>query len=133
MNLRPQTTKRNATMPIQKLLDLSTGHLSRKDIELLKDYKTGGNSSDKALIAYPFECGWTVSTSGMLDSAEGRFERIDEMRLEGFSEYFVAVMAHAAELGAVIVRFDRDAEYEPGLARFEDGGDEPVVEPSTAP
>ena len=28
---------------------------------------------------------------------------------------------------------DRDAEYEPGLARFEDGGDEPVVERSPAP
>jgi hypothetical protein len=119
-------------MPIQKLLDLSTGHLSRKDIELLKDYKAEDNSSDKALIAYPFAYGWTVSTSGMLNS-EDRFERIDEMRQEGFSEYFVAVMVHAAELGAVIVRFDRDAEYEPGLARFEDGADEPVAEASPAP
>lgn len=112
-------------MPIQTILDLSTGHLPKKDRDLLSRYQTP-NSSKMALIAYPYEYGCTVSTSGMLDSAADRADRIDAMRREGFSEYFVAIMVKAAENGAVMVRFDADAEYEPDLACFEDNSDEPI-------
>jgi hypothetical protein len=37
----------------------------------------------------------------------------------GFSDHFINVLTHAADQGAVAVRFDRDAEYEPGLPSFD--------------
>lgn len=112
-------------MPIQTILDLSTGHLPHKDRALLSRYQTA-NSPGMALIAYPYEYGWTVSTSGMLDGATDRADRIDAMRREGFSEYFVAIMIKAADRGVVMVRLDADAEYEPDLASFEDFSNEPI-------
>jgi hypothetical protein len=121
-------------MPLQKMLDLSTGHITSKDAELLRRYKSEGNDSAMALTCYPFAYGWTVSTSGLLDPLAGRAERLDEMRKEGYSEHFIAVMTHAADLGATLVRLDCDAEYEPGLPRFDwENGDDMTLDAALKP
>ena len=112
-------------MPIRKMLDVSTAHITSADAKLLGEYSSKGNSPGKALIAYPFEYGWTVSTSGLLDGAADRRGKIADMRREGFSEHFINLMKHAADKGAVLVRLDADAEYEPGLPTFDwEHGDE---------
>lgn len=112
-------------MPIMKMLDLSTAHITSKDADLLRTYRADENGPDKALTAYPYEYGWTVSTSGMLDGGADREEKIAAMRAEGFSDHFVNMMTHAADLDVAMVRLDRDAECEPGLPTFDwSAGDE---------
>ncbi|MGY3582356.1 hypothetical protein ACVIGB_000720 [Bradyrhizobium sp. USDA 4341] len=116
-------------MPMQKLLDLSTGHMTSKDVKLLEAYRADRRPSDMALIAYPYEYGWTVSTSGLLDGATERADRIAAIHKEGFSEHFIKVLTHAADHDAVLVRFDADAEFEPGLPRFDwENGDEMIMD-----
>lgn len=111
-------------MPMLSMLDLSTAHITSSDAKLLGEYRSEGNS-DKALIAYPFEYGWTVSTSGLNDGVADRRGKIADMRSEGFSEHFINLMKHAADRGAVLVRLDGGADYEPGLPTFDwDNGDE---------
>lgn len=93
-------------MPIRSMLDLSTAHITAADAKLLGEYSSQGNHSGKALIAYPYEYGWTVSTSGMLDGVADRRAKIADMRREGFSEHFIRVMKLAADRGAVLVRLE---------------------------
>jgi hypothetical protein len=116
-------------MPMQKLLDLSTAHITSKDARLLEAYRADRKPSGKALVAYPFEYGWTVSTTGMLDGAADRADRLTAIRNEGFSEHFIRVLNHAADQDAVLVRFDADADFEPDLPRFDwENGDEMIVD-----
>lgn len=121
-------------MPILKFLDLSTAHITSKDAKLLKKYTAAeGHPPGSALIAYPYEYGWTVSTSGMLNDKADREECLAGMREEGFSEHFVNMMVYAADNETQMVRLDRDGDCEPGLPTFDwEKGDEmtPAEEPA---
>ena len=106
-------------MPILKMLHLNTGHLTLKDVKQLMSYQADHCPPSKALTAYPYEFGWTVSTVGLNGSEVERFEKIDAMRREGFSEYFVNVMLYGSKADACMVRFDRDAPFEPELPKID--------------
>ena len=104
-------------MPIEKILDLGTCHLTATDARLLGEYDVERPPS-LTLIAYPYEYGWTVSTSGLSDpDMAPDFEK--GAHAEGFSETFLAILRSAAGMGAVMVRFDRDGDEEPGFPIFE--------------
>lgn len=111
-------------MPLEKLLDLSTAHMTANDDKLLHAYDCSPRSRG-AMICYPIEGGFTISTSCMRIGPADRREAIKAIRKEGFSEAFINVLKHAADQDAVLVRFDRDAGYEPGLPCFNwETGDE---------
>jgi hypothetical protein len=118
-------------MPFQKILDLSTAHMTSKDNKILQNYMDSP-AAIRSLIAYSYEYGWTISTSLMLNGAVDRDEHLAKVRKEGFSEAFIKILTHAADNGAVLVRLDRDGDLEPGLPSFDWDNDDEIVEPEAA-
>lgn len=108
-------------MPILTFLDISTCHITSKDAEVLRRIRPGNGThlAPPRLIVQPYEYGWTISTSGMLDGDEDRAERLAAMIDEGFSEHFIKMMLYAADNGTQMVRLDCDAGLEPGLPTFD--------------
>jgi len=113
----------------QVLFDTTPEHLRPHDIALLDELRNEDNTFKPGAPApiYGFEYGWTVSVSGgakgsMADEGElarWRAAQLGRFRDAGFSEEFCALVRHAWENGAVMIRFDRDAEPEPGFPLFE--------------
>jgi hypothetical protein len=116
-------------MPVQKFFDLSTGHLTDQDRKLLEMYPAKDRPSGMALIAYPYEYGWTVSTSSVMEP-ETLEDHLDAIRAEGFSESFIKILMHAAGEKCWMVRFDSDAAHEPGFEVFEWESDAPAATPA---
>lgn len=121
-------------MPVQTFLDLSTAHITSKDAALLTKHVTEGRPEDSMMFVYACgDYGWTVSTAGMLDTPFEREMRLAAMRDIGYSDHFVAMMTHAADLGVQMVRLDCDAELEPGLPTFDwENSDEMTVDEPAA-
>lgn len=89
-----------------KVLDISTGHLTKEDAERL------GNESNKGLapVYELHEYGWLVYVGEIEDNWQNEPE---------MSEHFVKVLETANELGCDYVRFDRDGREYPELQKFE--------------
>jgi len=114
---------------LQSMLDISTGHLRKQDIEALERY-TGNLEADGnlKLNASPQQYGWIVSTGVFYHggSKDEDVHVIEQLKQEGFSDEFIALLKHARDNAAAIIRFDRDASCEPGFPVFEYGTDERV-------
>jgi hypothetical protein len=107
-------------MPVRTFLDTSTAHLTWEDTQLLQRHIEDGDvMASGGLIAHAAQYGWTVSTSGMLEGSAERAERLEAIRVAGFSEHFIGLLDHAANQGVQMVRLDRDAECEPELPTFD--------------
>lgn len=120
-------------MPFQQILDLSTVHIKPSDGKLLERYPADERPSGAALIAYPYEYGWTVSTSG-LNETDARDGFVEGIRREGFSEAFVELVKFAHDNDCTLVRLDRDGDFHPGLPAFDwDTGEEMENEANSAP
>jgi len=120
-------------MPIQTILDLSTVHMTMADESLLRSMHSAddGHPEGSVIIAYPYEHGWTVSTSvfGMgrpaSDPAASQHDLAIVKRLQdqGYSREFGLLLVHAYRLGCTMVRLDRDGEVEPDLPVFDWGAE----------
>lgn len=111
---------------LRQFLTVSTGHLRSQDIEALRRY-TGTMEGDRslALACSPSEHGWMVNTDilmSKLDDGEG----VQELKSEGFSDEFVALVRHARDNDAWMLKFDADAAYEPGFPVYQFGTDNEV-------
>jgi hypothetical protein len=95
-------------MPFQPFLDLSTAHLTDRDVELLGSL--AGNDPDIMENEY----GWVVSTASLI-SEDFREMKLESLRADGFSELFITLALYAGVNGAWLMRFDVDADLEPGL------------------
>jgi hypothetical protein len=93
-------------MPLLPFLDLSAAHLTDGDVELLQTLRhcEPGFMGD--------EYGFVVSTASLISDGDWKLRRL---RDAGFSEIFITIALHAAANGASLMRFDVDAEIEPGL------------------
>jgi len=123
-------------MGIYKALDISTGNMKSTDAKILEGYRVDpqGRKRPKGgtLIVDPIgNWGWTISTSGW---GEDTSERIQELREEGFSEEFINIMLYAYENDLDGVRFDCDADPEPGFPFFDwESGDTLIEAEASAP
>ena len=88
---------------IFKVLDISTGHMTKADNEALEEYEAVVPSYELK------EYGWLVYV-GEID---------DNWPDHVMSEEFRRIMREAAELDCDYVRFDRDGREYPGLPSFD--------------
>ncbi len=101
----------SAKITAKSYLDLSTGHLRVKDGDLLEGIGSSRIVGSVPLLAHSTEHGYVVDMS---------FVRSDsELKEFGFSDDFVALVAHARKNEAAFIDFDQDADYEPGFKIFD--------------
>jgi hypothetical protein len=94
-------------MAIYNFMDISTGHLTDGDVELL-------NQEDLPFNVMTYEYGWIVSTTSLM-SVESADESIKEMSAAGLSKEFIEAARTAGQRGCWLLRFDADADLEEGL------------------
>ena len=82
---------------VTNVLDISTGHITKHDTELL-DESDGNNCP---AIAYKYAEGYFVYCGDKTID-------FDDFRLHGFSPSFVAVLRFANSIGCKHIQFDRD-------------------------
>lgn len=87
-------------MELNKILSMSTGHITENDAKLLE--------SEQGFTVGKYEEGFFI------------FTNVFEMRKqEGYSEEFYNLVLLAKELDCRFMNIDRDADYIPGLPTFE--------------
>jgi len=85
-----------------KVFDASTGHITKKDDELLKAQV---KDSFHPLIIYPYDCGCFVY---VLYGPKDLQEHMDSMKEYGFSHDFITLFAIAAFSGSKFLCLDCD-------------------------
>ena len=116
MSVKPATYKLSENPFLVKSLDISTGHLTLKDEDLLKEASKGTTANP--VVAYKYEEGYFVYCSG---------EGIRDVDTEdeygylsyGYSIQFLAILKRAKELGCKYVQFDRDGVSYEDLETYE--------------
>lgn len=88
---------------IRKLLDISTGHVSKETRDLLNE----GEGGSPHIWAIPHEYGWFVRAH---DEAEDLAQTPDDL---------VTVMRYAKQLDCDWIKFDCDADFVEELPMFE--------------
>jgi len=87
---------KNLPKGVFTFLDVSTGHITRKDDLIVK-------TVEFPLGVYEYDCGYFIHTGcGILEDEE------EELREAEMSEAFIKVWKHARELECWFVRFDSD-------------------------
>lgn len=100
-------------MPILKMADLSTAHVSPADREVLSMLATEPSKRSGAPLVLDYDgVGWIVSLAGISD-AQGEHE--EAAREAGLSEAFLEIIRYGVLNEAEIIRFDRDVVPEPDL------------------
>ena len=84
-----------------KVFDASTGHITKKDDELLKD-----NSNFHPLIVYPYECGYFVYV--FYPEPEDLQRHLESMKEYGFSQEFINLFEIATKSGSKFLCLDCD-------------------------
>ncbi|MGO9014670.1 MAG: hypothetical protein ACLQF0_06785 [Dissulfurispiraceae bacterium] len=102
---------------INKILTVSTGHVTQQDMAKLKD-----RGPFNPVVTYPFEYGafvWvpSFSTNENQDKKEMR-EAFNGMRQAGYSGAFRRLLSLAKEQGCRYLQLDCDGEYIPDLKTF---------------
>ena len=95
----------DSDLVIYNYADVSTGHISKEDVDLL-------NSSDYPGVVFDYEYGWWVHV--YLDASEFE-ESIGRLVAAGLSEGFIAIQRQACAQGCWFIRLDADAEIYPDL------------------
>ena len=100
-------------MPILKMADLSTAHVSPADREVLSKLASEPSKHSGAPLVIDYDgVGWIVSLAGF-SSAQAEHE---EAALEaGLSEAFLDVIRFGVRHDVEIIRIDRDVVPEPDL------------------
>lgn len=109
----------NAT--ILKLLDVSTGHLSKETADLLRQT----SESDRDTIPFrviQHQYGWIIPFTGEItgtESDEDLAKKLDIDDLDEIPNDLLEVIRYAARQGCTFVYFDLDGEYNADLPTFE--------------
>jgi hypothetical protein len=101
-------------MPISRMLELSTKHLTPDDLEILDGlagYGGGHPPASHPITVHPHATGWIVRILP-LDEAHVRATEL------GLSRFFLDVVQHAQSQDAATIRFAVDGQLEPGLPTF---------------
>jgi hypothetical protein len=91
-------------------LDISTGHLTKKEADLLDDASKG--ESENPVTAYKYEYGHIVH----IPTEDPDYLAMAEY---GYSKQFIAILRRAKELGCKYVQFDCDGIQYDDLETFE--------------
>lgn len=95
-------------MSVHEYMDLSTGHVTQKDMELL--------DGDTCVIAYPYKEGAFVIVPPDLNTElQHRQDIVDA----GFSVAFLEMLQYAFDAGVLIVRLDADGDQDESLPTFD--------------
>jgi hypothetical protein len=85
---------------IQKVLDISTGHITKSDSLLLSDASRG--ESENPIVTYKYDYGFLVA----VQDERGVYSQAKKY---GFSNQFIKIMRMALKLKLSFVKFDGDA------------------------
>ncbi len=98
-------------MRIGKFLDVSTGALDPKDLEILADRQEGPEEEDRSLLlrprVIPHRFGWWVNVQH--DDPEDFMEEIESINANELSDKFLNIFRYAAACKCDWINFDRDA------------------------
>ncbi len=100
-----------------QVLDISTGHITKKDNELLQAYCDVGGSHIIGLIVYSYEYGYFInipSKDSLHLSVVGR-----DLVKAGYSQDFVALMRLGRDLDCRFIRLDQDGDYYDDLPKHD--------------
>ena len=86
-------------MAIYTYLDASTGHITKKDNDLLQLASTSENIP--GCYVYPYDCGYFIAVYPDVPTEEEKNE-------SGLSENFFMVVNHARKNGCLLLRLDVD-------------------------
>ena len=101
----PQSYNISLNPLINKVLDISTGHLTKKDNELLTE--AGKGETGNPIVAYIYEYGYFVFVPEEDDGLNQHAETY------GYSKTFTKIMTRARELKCKYIQFDGiGIEYE---------------------
>lgn len=104
-------------MSLLVYLDLSTAHVSDATATLLDGFDRGLCTERlreldwPAMTIAPYDCGWFISVPDI--------DHVDVQQFNSMPDDLRAVLTHAFEQGAMLVRFDRDADFIDGLPVYE--------------
>ena len=98
-----------------KSLDISTGHLTKKDADLLDDASKG--ESENPVTAYKFEYGHLVHVP--VDDRINLHPDYLAIAEYEYSPQFIVILRRARELGCKYVQFDCDGIQYDDLETFE--------------
>jgi hypothetical protein len=97
---------------IQKDMDVSTGHLTKKDNVLLIEACTEDTANP--VTAYGYQFGYWVFCGHDSDP-----NYLKPFKKYGYSKNFIAIVARAQELGCTYVQFDGDGIQYDDLETFD--------------
>lgn len=103
---------------VKTLLDVSTAHLRPSDMEALDAIAAIEGDQPRPLRVYGDEYGWYVSVGALRGGDDGE-AAVQRSRAAGLSTTFLNLMFHARSLGVEVVRFDAEADLEPGFPVFD--------------
>ena len=107
----PQSYRLNKNPYLVKSLDISTGHLTKKETDLLDDASKG--ESENPVIAYKYEYGHFVHVP-----QKPEYNNYLAIAEYGYSTQFIAILRRARELGCKYVQFDCDGIQYDDLETF---------------
>ena len=96
-------------MPIHKVLDVSTAHITKRDSELLGDH-------EGPLVVLDHNYGYFVSVPFRPESVD---EVESELRALGFSDALLGLLSHARQQECQWLNLDCDGDQEPELETFD--------------
>ena len=99
---------KNLPRGVYTFFDASTGHITQKDDELIKN-------CEFPLSAYEYECGYFIF-SGVTSTDEAEVDRLREF---GMSEAFIRIWKRAAELDCWYLRLDCDGIFHDDFETFD--------------
>lgn len=126
---KPKAPKPVTDAEIERVVTLTTAHLTREDDKLLADLLTPGEGVRLEEVdlprgfAVPFPCGWMVrlfprENAPGVEQEELAAEWRGLLQL-GFSESFAHLLASLRAANLLYVRFDRDGEPLKGFPTFD--------------
>lgn len=98
---------------IQKMLIVSTAHISKDDNEILGTF--GEPDGPMCLIVDPYPYGYIV----WIGTYSGDEEYPGQIKDEGLSDEFISLMELAEQLGCEYLKLDRDGPIYDDLPTFE--------------
>lgn len=103
-------------------LDMSTGHVTKEDMDLLGDDAMAEIDQDGPGATVPvgvYKYGAILFVLHYHDEPEEQEQYLKEVRDAGYSEAVVTLIKLAWSLDVDMIRLDRDGEFYDGLPTFE--------------
>ena len=110
--------KRSINSPVTvSALDISTGHITKKDDSLIQNSNCDAKSP---LVAYGYPEGYFVYVSeAIYSTSEAKEEYIQSLKDFGMSTQFIKILQRAAVRAIKYVQFDADGTVYDDLKKFD--------------